>query len=61
MTTYARYTYYDWQTKGAVTTGWYKVEAEKKQRRPSGLHTVVLVNGQWVKACYCEFAQVFTK
>ena len=60
MKTYARYTgYKDSFTASRIGNGWYEVTEERKERRPSGLHNMVKINGLWVKARYCELVQVF--
>ena len=61
MKTYARYTNtQDWIAK-RVGNEWHEVTEERKEWRPSGLHTVVVINGLGIKACYCEIVTVFEK
>ena len=59
MKTYARYTYNNDSTARMIGNGWHEVTREYTQHRPSGKHTIIVIDGVAVKAKHCEIAQVF--
>ena len=59
MKTYARYIYTNDITAKRIGNEWHEVTNEYQSRRPSGLCTIVVINGVGVKARHCEIVQVF--
>lgn len=60
LKTYAQYNYTNDSTARMIGLGWHEITREYTQYRPSGKHTIIVINGVAVKAKYCTVVQVFT-